>query len=294
MGVRALRLAVLVLALMIVGALSVAHAGDPTQPNDPGFNSCESQNPITGCKNDEQWNLFGQLTTPCPNGQPRPDDGLPCWAPLARDPQHAAGVDMTGAWAQGDLGRPDVLVAYIEGGVNYDSDNIKDGLEHNFLNKGELPLPEHMDGTTATTYDLNGDGRVNVPDYAEDPRVNPPCPADQQPGVIRAEGTTRSCVPGGQHQYLNSVHIGGKLTPYLSPEDLIVAFSNHSDSDHNGYVDDISGWNFDRNTNDPQTEDTSYGHAPGLISDIGGAADNNYEGVGQCRNCSVVPVKQGS
>jgi hypothetical protein len=289
---RAGGLALLVLAFAASAVLPTAQASDPTAPNDPGF-SCESQ-PATSCGPGEQWNLFGQLTEPCPGGQPRPDGGLPCWAPLARDPQHAAGVNTVGAWAQGNLGRPDVLVAYIEGGVNYDSDGIKDGLDHVFLNRRELPLPERMDGTTARSHDMNGDGRVNVVDYAEDPRVNPSCADGQEPGVIRAEGTTRSCVPGGKHDYLNRVHIGGKLTPYLSPEDLIVVFSDHTDGDHNGYVDDISGWNFDRNTNDPQTEDTSYGHAPGLISDIGGVADNGYEGVGECRDCSVVPIKQGS
>jgi hypothetical protein len=290
----------------------LARADDATMPNDPGFAPCESQNPVTGCKNNEQWNLFGPLTAPCPNGQPRPDGGLPCWAPLARDPQHASGVDETGAWAQGNLGRPDVLVAYIEGGVNYDSDGIKDGLNHIYLNRGELPYPERADGTTKPSgdrYDLNGDGRLNVADYAQDPRVNPPCPPGVQPFVKFEEGTTRSCVPGGQHQYLNHVHIGGVGTPYLSPEDLIVVFGHcrivggfvqacppggRFDNDHNGYPNDVSGWNFDRNTNDPQTEDTSYGHAPGLISDIGGVANNGYAGVGQCRDCSVVPIKQGS
>src|SRR4051795_3877697 len=164
--------AVLVCALALVAG---ARAADVTQPNDPDFASCESQDPVTGCKNDEQWNLYGPLTAPCPNGQPRPG-GLPCWAPLARDPQHASGVNMTGAWGQGNVGRPDVLVAYIEGGVNYDSDGIKDGLDHVFLNKNELPLPQRMDGTTASSRDMNGDGRVNVVDYAEDPRVNPACP----------------------------------------------------------------------------------------------------------------------
>jgi hypothetical protein len=161
-----------------LAAAGLARADDATMPNDPGFAPCESQNPVTGCKNNEQWNLFGPLTAPCPNGQPRPDGGLPCWAPLARDPQHASGVDETGAWAQGNLGRPDVLVAYIEGGVNYDSDGIKDGLNHIYLNRGELPYPERADGTTKPSgdrYDLNGDGRLNVADYAQDPRVNPPC-----------------------------------------------------------------------------------------------------------------------
>ncbi|MGZ6665115.1 MAG: hypothetical protein ACXVH3_10190 [Solirubrobacteraceae bacterium] len=29
-------------------------------PNDPGFAPCESQDPITGCGDNEQWNLFGR------------------------------------------------------------------------------------------------------------------------------------------------------------------------------------------------------------------------------------------
>ena len=49
---------------------------------------------------------------------------------------------MTGAWAQGNVGRDDVLIAYIEGGVNYRSnDGIKDALDNIYLNQGELPVP---------------------------------------------------------------------------------------------------------------------------------------------------------
>ena len=312
---RALALAVAALAaaLTCAGALGTgtASATSANWPSDPGFAPCESQSQVGGCTSDEQWNLFGALSDPCPNGAPRPDGGLPCWAPAARDPQHASGVDMTGAWAQGNVGRPDVLVAYIEGGVNYSSDGIKDALDSIYLNKGELPYPERADGTSYGTYDANGDGHFDVADYAQDPRVNPACPAGVAPFTKAEEGTTRSCVTGGQHSYLNSVHIGGLETRYLSPEDLIAVFGHcqivdhqigpsgcpaggRFDNDHNGYPNDVSGWNFDRNTNDPQTEDTAYGHAPGLIGDIGGVANNGYAGVGQCRGCSIVPIKQGS
>jgi hypothetical protein len=299
--------AVLALTVLAVAATG-ARAADPTMPNDPDFAPCESQALTAQCHS-EQWNLFGALTAPCPNGQPRPDGGLPCWAPLARDPQHASGVDTVGAWAQGNLGRPDVLVAYIEGGVNYDSNGIKDGLDHVYLNKGELPYPERADGSSAGRYDLNGDGRFNVGDYAQDPRVNPACPAGTAPFANHREGVTWSCVSGGQHAYLNAVDVAGKHTPYLSPEDLIAVFGHcriasgvvkscsptgRFDNDGNGYPNDVSGWNFDRNTNDPQTEDTAYSHAPGLIGDVAGVADNGYAGVGECRDCSIVPVKQGA
>ncbi len=282
-------------------------------PNDPGFAGCERQDPITGCQDNEQWDLFGPLPgNDCPTPGtlapvlPHPDGGLPCWATHATDPQHASGVNMTGAWAQGNLGRPDVLIAYIEGGVNYDSDSIKDGLDAVFLNRGELPWPEDSSGRDHQTYDLNGDGRFNIQDWAQDPRVNPPCPAGASPFMHHQEGVTWSCVPGGRHKYLHSVHVGGILTPYLSPEDLIAVFGDcrivghrvsscragqHYDNDGNGYPNDISGWNFDRNNNDPQKADRAYNHAPSLITLLGGEANNDFAGVGVCRQCMVVPVK---
>src|SRR4051795_10223139 len=252
--------------LSIVGVLLVlalpAVAGADT-PNDPGFA--------------DQWQFTG------------PAEGLPSWAPLARDPDNASGVNFTGAWRQGNVGRPDVVVAYIEGGVNYSSDGIKDALNNIFLNQGELPKPASSD-----RYDANGDGHFDLRDYENDPRVNPACPAGTAPFVKHEEGTTRGCVAGGTHAYLNSVNIAGAKTPYLSPEDLIVGLSDGKDGDHNGYVDDISGWNFDRNTNDPQSEDTAYGHAPGLIGDIASEMNDGYGGVGQCSHCRVVPIRQGS
>jgi hypothetical protein len=301
------------IALLLV-ALSGPARADTGFPNDPDFAPCESQTTAadiqSGCNNNEQWNLYGALSSDC-GGQPRPDGGLPCWAPLARDPQHAAGVDMTGAWAQGNVGRPDILVAYIEGGVNYDSDGIKDALDNIYLNKGELPYPQDASGVDHGTFDLNGDGHFDIRDYAQDPRVNPPCPAGVAPGVHHQEGVTWSCVPAGQHQYLNSVNVAGNRTPYLSPEDLIAVFGHcqitgheigsagcpaggRFDNDGNGYPNDVSGWNFDRNTNDPQTEETAYGHAPGLIGDVASEANDGYGGVGECRGCSIVPIKQGA
>ena len=293
-----------------------ARAADATTPNDPGFAGCESQDPVSGCRDNEQWNLYGRLsgdTCLAPGGtvpnQPHPDGGLPCWALHARDPQHASGVNMTGAWAQGNLGRNDVLVAYIEGGVNYNNNGIKDALDNIYLNPRELPYPESADGRSIGRYDLNRDGRVDVRDYAQDPRVNPSCPAGTAPFSNHEEGVTWSCTPGGAHAYIDRVDVAGKPTPYLSPEDLIAVFGHcrivggiaracppqgRFDNDHNGYPNDISGWNFDRNTNDPQTDEPAYSHAPGLLSLVAGEANNGYAGVGVCRSCRVVPIKQAA
>src|SRR3954451_13086583 len=200
-----------VLARALAAVPAAARAADP--PNDPGFAG--------------QWQFTG------------PQEGLPSFAPLAKDPDNSSGVNFTGAWRQGNVGRPDVVVAYIEGGVNYSSDGIKDALNNIFLNQGELPKPAGSD-----RYDANGDGHFDLRDYENDPRVNPACPPGTAPFVKHEEGTTRGCVVGGKHAYLNSVKIGGAKTAYLSPEDIIVGLSNGKDDDHNGYVDDISGWNF--------------------------------------------------
>lgn len=284
-------------------------------PNDPNFARCELQDPVTGCQDSEQWNLYGPMDGLClaPGGavfdQPRPDGGLPCWARFATDPESSSGINMTGAWAQGNIGRDDILIAYVEGGVNYSSNGIKDGLNAIYLNQGELPYPQGWDGQDLGRYDFDGNGQFDIRDYAKDPRVNPECDTPGSQFTTYEEGTTRGCADNGQHEYIHSVNINGPLTPYLSPEDLIAVFGTCTitdnrvascaegarvDNDGNGYPNDISGWNAYQNTNDPQNEDRAYGHASGLIGEMGGEANNNFAGVGNCRDCRVVPVKSGA
>lgn len=323
---RVIAVLVSITAVLIVGLTQAA--ADPAPelpagpvlaeadwPNDPEFARCELQDPVTGCQDSEQWNLYGPMDGLCkaPGGtafdQPRPDGGLPCWARDATDPESSSGINMTGAWAQGNIGRDDILVAYIEGGVNYSSNGIKDGLNAIYLNPGELPYPQGWNGQDLGRYDFDGNGQFDIRDYAKDPRVNPGCTGGTAQFTDYAQGTTRGCADAGRHEYLHSVNIGGPLTPYLSPEDLIDVFGNCEitgdrvgscptngkfDNDGNGYPNDISGWNAYHHNNDPQTEDRGYGHASGLIGEMGGQANNNFAGVGNCRDCRVVPVKSGA
>ncbi|MEX1218840.1 MAG: hypothetical protein WEB05_00430 [Solirubrobacterales bacterium] len=284
-------------------------------PNDPEFARCELQDPVSGCTDNEQWNLYGPMDGLCraPGGSeyvvPRPDGGLPCWARNATDPESSSGINMTGAWAQGNFGRDEMLIAYIEGGVNYRSNSIKDGLNAIYINQGELPYPQGWDGQDLGRYDFDGNGRLDIRDYAKDPRVNPACTPPTTQFVSEQEGTTRGCANDGQHEYLNGVNIGGPKLGYLSPQDLIDVFghcrieanrtaecpeSGRFDNDGNGYPNDVSGWNAYNNTNDPQTEDPGYNHASSLISLIGAEANNNFGAVGVCRECRVLPVKSGA
>lgn len=77
-------------------------------------------------------------------------------------------------------------------------------------------------------YDCNADGVFNVEDYPTTPDSN-------------ANG-------------------------FIDGQDLIRAYSNGIDEDANGYVDDIAGWDFYQDDNDP-FDDVDYGHGTGEARD---------------------------
>ncbi len=129
-----------------------------------------------------------------------------------------------------------------------------------YLNPGELPKPEGSD-----IHDRNGDGVFNVLDYAGDSRVSD------------RNGNGR-----------------------LDPQELIAVFSDCRDDDGNGYLDDISGYDFfagehcgvDAADNDPH-DDTDFGHGTGIASSAAAEADNGIDDTGVCPRCSVLPVRVG-
>jgi len=225
-------------------------------PNDPGYAPAE-RDPNGGMTfNVEQWYLY---------------DCIPQSAPNAFDPEGAAGMSVNRAWATYGFGRSDVVVAYIEGGINWRRGESFDLRRKAYLNCGELPAPEKADGSTvpgsspgclesSRSYDLDGDGALTVDDYTNDPRVHRP--------------------------FLHQQTAGG-----ITAEDLIVAFSDGKDDDHNGYVDDISGWNFLRDTNDPQTDNSVYPHANIASSEAVAEANNNFGLAGVCPGCRLLSIK---
>ena len=77
------------------------------------------------------------------------------------------------------------------------------------------------------------------------------------------------------------------------PEDLILnpKYDNGKDDDHDGYVDDISGWDFLYGDNDP-LDTVDYGHGTGEAKDSTAAA-NGTASVGTCPNCLFIPVRVG-
>ena len=189
------------------------------------------------------------------------------------------------AW-QLSTGRPDVTIAVLDSGVEWNDQAAMTDLRDKIrLNQGELPAPRHDLRTssvaavdcsrfTAATggdynprgsYDVNGDGVFNVLDYACDSRVS---------AVV---------IGGAARHSLRHGPLG-----FLTPEDLILAFSDGIDHDHNGFASDIAGWNFLDDNNDP-FDDVQYGHGTGELRDSGAEANNGGD-LGTCPNCMVLPL----
>ncbi len=158
-------------------------------------------------------------------------------------------------------GRWDVLVAVGDSGLDWAN---RDLLYKIHLNTGELPPPQDAKGQESGSYDLDGNGLVNVADYAADPRVDP------------------NAHPDG---YVDVVDAG----------DLIVTFSDGGDDDGNGYPDDIAGWDFFEDDNDAfHTLDGDLGHhGTGVLQDAGAEGDGGGGSIGLCPNCALLPVRTG-
>lgn len=65
---------------------------------------------------------------------------------------------------------------------------------------------------------------------------------------------------------------------------------NGIDDDNNGYVDDVYGWNFVGDNNDPMDDNGHGTHVAGII----GAANNDIGVTGVAYNCKVMPIKAGN
>lgn len=169
-----------------------------------------------------------------------------------------ASIDL--AWRT-TTGRPDVVIAVLDSGIRW-AEQEGDLADKFYLNRGELPVPE---GSTnlRDPYDRNGDGVFNLADY----RADDAHAADSRVSDQNGNGS-------------------------IDPEDLIFLFSDGVDGDGNGYVDDISGWDFFEDDNDPLDE-VRYGHGTGESHDSGGEANNGSGFPGSCPNCLLLEVRVG-
>lgn len=180
-----------------------------------------------------------------------------------------SGMHTNDAWST-TIGDRRVIIAVIDSGINWNSD---DQVNKYYLNKGELTPPEaacHQAGyNPADPWDSNGDGIFTMADFAKEaPRDVPKTSCDSRVTDKNSNGM-------------------------LDPQDLIKSsFSDGKDTDGNGYVDDISGWDFYRNDNDPY-DDTHYGHGTGEARDSSAEGNNNRGSLGICPECTTLMVRGG-
>ncbi len=274
-------------------ALAAFPGSDPDEsprlntPNDPAFDRCETDDPDTpalDCRTyfEEEYGLFGfrpdtATTTPL---LITPTQYLDCSQLDAQgraaniaagDPEcsQLGGVRADTAWKR-TTGDPDTVIAILDTGIRWQDREL---VEQIHLNAAELPEPladrsEPLGGgpacaTFVAADDANGDGAFNVRDFACDS------------GVAVADGDTES-------------------DDILDGSDLIATFSNSSDEDSNGYKDDIAGWDFFDDDNDPFDASSccnAVGHGSGRAREAAAATNNANGGPGICPDCQIMPLR---
>ena len=161
-------------------------------------------------------------------------------------------------------GRTDVIIAVMDSGIEWDQGEL---LNKHHLNAAELPFPQDADGDDVGAHDLNGDGVFTMEDWQEDPRVEP----------------TSAGYPDGHADHM------------LDPGDLIAVFNDGVDDDGNGFIDDICGWDFFWNDNDPYDEIQQDGYSHGSKEGRWSVAEGDGAGgsIGSCPNCMLMPLRVG-
>jgi hypothetical protein len=192
------------------------------------------------------------------------------------DPYGPAGMNVEAAHAQFTTGSPDVLVAYVEGGINWYGSNSSILADSVYVNWHELPVP-----CTGSTMVVGGVTRAcstyYSPNESDYDLAHPNCTAAGDCHVTAADWAADSRV--------GRLHGVG----FVTPDDLIAAFSGPnfdpppSLSDPAGYPKAISGWDFYDNQNDPATIDGAYGHANDQMSTL----------LQMCPGCTILPIKAG-
>ncbi len=180
-----------------------------------------------------------------------------------------AGNNVDRAWGI-SIGDPRVLIAVLDSGINWDNDDLANKVA---LNTAELPMP-----MGATSHDANGDGVVSPADYLNDTRIT--CGVA---GMPRNQFACRGADGMPNDPNANGILDGG---------DLIRVFSDNTDADNNGYVDDIAGWDFMHDDNDP-ADDTRFGHGTGEARDSTAEGNNMRGGIGACPRCRFIPTRVG-
>ncbi|MDQ3630856.1 MAG: S8 family serine peptidase, partial [Actinomycetota bacterium] len=260
-------------------------------PDDPDFDACEADDQDPGgraCTSyfSEQYGLFGfapdssdAVYADCSQLDAQGRDAnlkagnLPC--------EQISGVRADSAWKFGDrAGDPNVAVAILDTGIRWEDPELVDKVR---LNRGELRRPaggrpqpvapfndppskdgdQRCEAFTGAGFDRDRDGAVSVGDYACDSRVSPAAGDDEADAILDAS-------------------------------DLIARFSDRRDDDGNGYRDDVAGWDFFDDDNDPFDVSSccsATDHGTGRATEAAADTNNAAAGASLCPDCQIIPMR---
>ncbi len=221
-------------------------------PNDPGYGYLDGGS--------GQWEYYSFVPKQSGSLTLRPDE-------------KASGMSIDLAWRY-TRGDDRVRIAITDSGIEWDEADL---LDRAWLNQAELDKhrPTQADGTPCggagdlAGFDCNGDGTFSVSDYKDtiEQKLAPPASMGHPRGDANQNGV-------------------------LDAGDLILNYSDGIDDDKNGYVDDISGWDFMKDDNNP-FDDTRYGHGTGEAKDSVSTGNNKIGRAGGCHQCRFLPMRVG-
>jgi hypothetical protein len=175
-----------------------------------------------------------------------------------------AGMKVDQGWLL-STGDPTIVIGVLDSGIRWSEGNL---LEKHYLNARELascppPGADLANPDPFVGFDVNGDGMFTIRDYDNAP-------------------------------WLDDVNFNGRR----DPQDLIWAddgdgpCSDGVDDDGNGYMDDIAGWDFFWNDNDP-SDDGDFGHGTGEANDSASEIHDDSGRGGVCPRCLILNVRVG-
>ncbi|HEY8739646.1 MAG TPA: S8 family serine peptidase [Candidatus Dormibacteraeota bacterium] len=315
-GLRGRQLVPGVPALLIALVLTLAAAGPGAAAYNPG---APGTDPRDHLPNDPGYAPHESVKFPnCPLGSPSIYDEQYGWfsfaplGPACQGNEAISGVSLDRAF-QLDLGRPDVVIAQVDTGINWTDTDLRRQVH---LNWGELPPPENAQGVSSCagvnltavdrrgpapacyangqTYGNPGKPFFNVDSYAADPRVS-----DYNEVPSRPLGENTNPAQDADGGKINAADLIHTFTSWctLGPGGAWIqdaARCAGQDNDGNGYAHDIAGWNFLDDNNDPydlSSYTTADDHGTGRADDAVDEANNGIGGVGACPQCTYLPLR---
>jgi subtilisin family serine protease len=172
-------------------------------------------------------------------------------------------IDAPQAWDISQ-GAPSTRVAVIDSGIDYKHPDLYLNIA---LNHAEIPV-----SIRSQLVDTNADGQLDFYDLNS---------LNSSGGILL--NTSGLPVNGW-------AAVDRNATGYIDAGDLLAdpAWCNLQDDDANGYVDDLIGWNFYSNTNNPVDQNSHGTHVSGTIA----ALPNNRVGIaGVAWNTRIIPLR---